>query len=123
MHLECLQKMLPWMVAYDCTNYSCHLPVNILQMKNLPETHPNAHAEFLEGNFSVQCYEGNALNRIAHDQTIEVTINKDTKISGGLIGKTLHHESVNQWVWTAADKAQYHLCSKDLRGMSKACVE
>ena len=57
-------------------------------MKHLPETHPDAHAEFLEGNFSVQRKEGNAFSRIAHGQTIEVIINKDTKTSGCLIGKT-----------------------------------
>ena len=123
MHLACLQEMLPWMVAYDRTNYSRYLPVYILQMKCLPETHPDAYEEFLAGNFAVQRKEGNAFSRIAHDQTIEVTINRDTKTSGGLIGKTLRHESVNQWIWTAADKAQFYQCSKDLSGMRRAGVE
>ena len=43
MHLECLQEMLPWMNAYDHTNYRHYLPVYILQMKHQPETYSDAH--------------------------------------------------------------------------------
>jgi len=70
-------------------------------MKQLLETHLDAHAYFVHRK------EDNAFSRAAHNQTIEVTVG-DTKTSGGLIWKTLRQESINQLVWTAADKAQYN---------------
>jgi hypothetical protein len=41
-------------------------------MKHLPETHPDAHEEFLEGTlqFSIRLVmQGNGFSRIAHNQT------------------------------------------------------
>ena len=120
MHIQCLQEMLPWITAYDRTNYSRYLPVYILDMLCLSSTHPDAHDQLMSGEFAVQLSSNSAFSRIPHDQTIEVTINKDTKTSGGLIGKTLHHDTVNKWIWIAADKARYYECSKDLCGMGVA---
>ena len=119
MHINCLQEMLPWMAAYDRTNYSRYVPVYILDMVHLPETHPDMHNRLMAGEFAVQLTKDRTFNSIPHDQTIEVTINKDTKTSGGLIGKTLRHASVNKWIWTAADKATYYQCSKDLCSMGE----
>ena len=95
MHIQCLQEMLPWITAYDRTNYSRYLPVYILDMLCLSSTNPDAHDQLMAGEFAVQL-SSNLFSIIPHDQTIEVTINKDTKISGGLIGKRLHHDTVNK---------------------------
>jgi len=114
MHLQCLQEMLLWMAAYDRTNYSRYVPLYILDMLQLPETHPDLHNRLMSGEFAVQLTDNRTFTCIPHDQTREVTINKDTKTSGGLIGKTLQHASVNKWIWTAADKAKYYQCSKNL---------
>ena len=57
--------------------------------------------------------------------TIEVTINKGTKTSGGLIGKTLYHESVNQCVCGCqlTRHSTTYAVRTFKRGMSKASVE
>ena len=68
----------------------------------------------MAGEFAVQLTKDRMFSSIPHDQTIEVTINKDTKTSGGLVGKTLRHANVNKWIWTAADKAMYYQYSRNV---------
>ena len=85
MHIQCLQEMLHWMAAYDCTNYARYVPLYILDMLQLPETHPDIHNRLMTGGFAVQLTKDRMFSSIPHDQTIEVTINKDTKTSGGFV--------------------------------------
>ena len=108
MHIQCLQKMLPWMAPYDRTNNARYVPLYILDMLQVPETHTDIHNRLMAGEFLVQLTKGRMFSSIPHDQTIEVTINNDTKTSGGLVEKTLRHASVNKCIWTAADKAKYY---------------
>ena len=82
MHIQCLQEMLPWITAYGRTNYSRYPPVYILDMLRLSSTHPDAHDQLMSGEFAVQL-RSNLFSIIPHDQTVEVTINKDIKTSGG----------------------------------------
>jgi len=105
--------MLVWIAAYDRTNYARYLPVYILDMDMIAKTSPGVHQFFVDGGFVVQRSHQN-FTSIAHDQTIETTINLDTKTPGGLIGKTLRHDSVCKWIWTAADKAQFYESAKNL---------
>ena len=60
----------------------------------------------------------NKFGRISQDQTIEVTINQDTKTYGGLIGISLKPGAVYKWTLLRADWAEflrqcYMLTSKD----------
>ena len=52
-------------------------------MTQLPTTDPEVHAEFMQGGFSAQLDMQNPSGTIPIDQTIEVTINKDTQTPGG----------------------------------------
>ena len=119
MHIQCLQEVLSWMAAYDRTNYARYVPLYIQNILQLSEIHPDIHNRLMAGEFRVQLTKDRMFNSIPHDQTIEVTINKDTKTSGGLVGKTPRHASVNKWLLTAADKAKYYQCSKNLCYMGK----
>ena len=78
------------------------LPVYLLAMRCLPDTHPSRpiHNHLSAGGF-VAHLSASIFSGIAHDQTIEMTINKDTKTSGGLIGRTMQHNAVSKWMWTA----------------------
>ena len=40
LHLAAVRFLLPWMFAYDRTNYARYLPVYGLEMKGLVVTHP-----------------------------------------------------------------------------------
>ena len=112
MHIQCLQEMLPWIAAYDRTNYARYVPLYIQDMLQLPATHPDIQNRLMAGEFAVQLTKDRMFSSIPHDQTIYITINKDTKTSGGLVGTTLRHASVNKWIWTAADKAKYYQCRR-----------
>ena len=50
-------------------------------MISLIDVHPSTHKSFQAGNFVVQ-RSGNAFSQVAVDQTIEQTINRDTKSKG-----------------------------------------
>ena len=54
LHLECIREMLPWYFAYDHVNYARYLPVYLLHMIQLPETHPEAQMMLENGEFGVQ---------------------------------------------------------------------
>jgi hypothetical protein len=52
-------------------------------MTNLFVTHPDFYEAFKEGNFNVQITDSNTFGGIPVDQTMEVTVNKDTQTVGG----------------------------------------
>ena len=43
LHLECIKAVLPWFFAYDHTNYARFLPVYLVHMLELPDTHREAY--------------------------------------------------------------------------------
>lgn len=54
LHLACIRAMIPWCFAYDQINYARYLPYYYSQMSRLPDEHPDVHAEFMQGSFSVE---------------------------------------------------------------------
>lgn len=86
LHLACIRDMIPWMFAYDRTTYSRYLPVYWCDMMTLEEKHPAAHETFQAGDFVAQRSTDSSFSQVAVDQTIEQTINRDTKSKGGIIG-------------------------------------
>ena len=71
LHLECIREMMKWFHAYDRTNYARYLPLYWAEMKNLPNTHPEAHKKFLQGEFSIQRSSVRGFSQTAVDQTVE----------------------------------------------------
>ena len=55
-------------------------------MRSLPTNHPEVYQAFCQGEFSVQMSNANGFSRNEADKTIENTINRDCKTSGGYIG-------------------------------------
>ena len=82
LHLASVRAMIPWCFAYDRLNYARYLPCYDAQMFQLHTTHPNVHAEIMQGGFQVKLGSNNPFGRIPVDQTIEETINKDTQTPG-----------------------------------------
>ena len=87
LYLATLRQTLPWLFAYDRTNYSRYLTAHFQDLMNLEEDFPDIHEEFTNGNFSVQLSKTNPFGRMEADKVIETTINKDTKTPGGTTGK------------------------------------
>uniref|UniRef100_UPI00358FFA87 uncharacterized protein n=1 Tax=Myxine glutinosa TaxID=7769 RepID=UPI00358FFA87 len=99
LHLASVRRMLPWVFAYDHLNYSRYLPVYWLEMSDLATTHPTIHQQCLEGDFAVQ-RSNNAFAKLAYDQTIEQTANRDSKTKGGMTGFTTSKRTVNRCIWS-----------------------
>jgi hypothetical protein len=106
LHLACIRDLIPWCFAMDKTNYSRYLPVYFAQMTQLEQTSPDLHAHFLNGGFSVQLRQASPFSRIAVDQTVEETVNKDTQTSGGSRGFSLNQGAVSKYYITAEHRAE-----------------
>lgn len=76
-------------------------------MSCLEIDHPDVHAHFLEGVFSVQLGGDNPFGKIPVDQTIEETINKDTQTAGGTKGFSLKTGAVMRYYPTSENRSQY----------------
>lgn len=119
MHLQCIRCLLPWMFAYDRVHYSRYLSLYWCDMQQLPEVCPEAHSLLQGGEFAVQ-HGTNAFAQVPVDMAIEQTVNKDTKISGGIIGKSLKPRAVKRWMLTAHDRAATTAACEVLAGQRQA---
>jgi len=53
----------------------------------------------------VQRNKNSGFSSIACDQTIEQTLNRDSKTSGGMVGFTLDRRAMHKWIACHAEKA------------------
>ena len=120
LHLVSVHEMLPWVFAYNRTKYARYLSVYCCEMTNLPQTHPKRNALLLDGHFTVQRNSKSAFAQVAVDQTIEKTLNRDSKTSGGIVGISLNQGAVQRWVLTAHDRARTLQNCRKMAGMYDA---
>ena len=114
LHLISISNLIPWCFAYNRINYAKYLPWYLLQMINLPTTHPDAHEYLADGNFATQIGKDTPFGCIPMDQTIEETINKDTQTPGGTKGFSTKKGAVSRYYITADYRAS---CVRQLRYM------
>lgn len=101
MHMTAMRSLIPWCFGYDHLNYSRYLPIYYAHMSKLPKDHPLVFDEFCHGGFSVQLSSSNPFGRIPVDQTIEETVNKDTKTPGGIKCFSTNFQAVTKHYLTA----------------------
>ena len=65
-------------------------------MRRLPETAPGIHQAFLQGQFLAKRTPGK-FKAVAADQSLEQTINRSQKSSGGIIGSMRKKDFVAEW--------------------------
>ena len=106
LHFLSVREMLPWMFSYDKTNYARYLTLYRCEMTVLPESHPQAFRALQQGQFVVQRSHGGTFSQVPVDQTIEQTLNRDTKTKDGIIGISLNRGAVQRWILTAHDRAE-----------------
>jgi len=86
--------MLPWLFAYDHTNYARYLPVNLLHILSTEDTNPEA-LNLLKGDaFGVLRSKNHGFSRLPIDRTIEKTLNRNSKMKGGIVGFSLNRGAV-----------------------------
>ena len=105
LHLASVRAMIPRCVAYDRLNYARFLPCYCTHISQLLTPHPDVHAEFMQGGFSVQLSSNNPFGRIPVDHTIEETVNK-MNIMGQGISKLPHPDLHDPRI--RKDEAQCH---------------
>ncbi len=101
LHLHSIRELIPWCFAYHRVNYARYLTPYFAQMTNLKDEHPEVEESFKAGWFSVQLSNSNTFGRLPVDQTTEVTVNRDTKTSGGTTGFSLKPAAVQRHYLTA----------------------
>lgn len=104
-HLETLEDMLPFFFGYDRQNYARYITAYLKEMSTLSNTHEFVHRHLNAGLFATQRTTHYGFSGIAHDQTIEQTINREVKTAGGLIGVTLNRNCVQKWILSQAERA------------------
>ena len=114
LHLHAIRQMIPWCLAYDKINYARYLPVYHVEMTNLPSEHPDVYSNFMAGKFAVQLAEESPFGRIPVDQTTEVTVNKDTKTSGGVTKFSLKTGAMNRFYMTAEYRCSFLAHLRDM---------
>lgn len=107
LHLFAIRQMIPWCFAYDKMNYARYLPAYYAQMTTLEVDHPEVYQSFMEGQFSVQLAGDNPFGRLPVDQTTAVTVNKDTKIAGGVTNFSLKTQAVNRFYLTVEFRSAF----------------
>lgn len=100
-YLASVREMLHWVFAYDRTNYA-RLSVYWCEMITLPQIRPESNALLDEHQRSSK----SASAQVAVDQTIEETLNRDSKASSGIVSISLNQGAVHLWVLTAHDMAR-----------------
>jgi hypothetical protein len=83
----------------------------------MPEEKPDVHKALTNGCFSVQRSNNNFFGRIPVDQTIEVTVNKDTQTAGGTMKFTLKQSAMKRYYLTAEHRSSF---LRQLRNMIKS---
>ena len=122
LHLQSVSQILPWIHAYDQLNYAKYLALYFVEMKSLPSTHPGAHNLLMNGGMSVQRNQTYGFTGTPVDQTIEQTINRNTKTRGGIIGFSLKPGAVKRWINTAHQRSSIVDACRTLAGIEGCCT-
>lgn len=85
-------------------------------MLSLEDAHPSVDEAFKEGDFVVQ-RSINAFSQVAVDQTIEQTVNRDTKSKGGIGGFSSNRGAVQRWLLTSHERVAITLACREMAGI------
>ena len=112
LHLSSLAEMLPYLHAYDHTNYARWATVYLADMQLLSETAPEVFQKFTSGNFPVKGSD-NIFNQVWTDLKLEQSLNRHSKTTGGLIGMTQNQEATDKW--HVRQSKDYWTCQRNVR--------
>ena len=76
-------------------------------MLELPDTRPKAYSMLSQGDFGVQRTTSHGFLQLPVDQTMEQTLNRNTKTKGGIIGFSLKKGAVQRWMLTVHARASF----------------
>ena len=109
--------MCPLLFSYDHHNYARYLPVYLLTMLNLSQTHPGCE-ELIQNNGLSVSRSSVPGSHNAVDLTIEQTINRYAKSRGGIVGFSRNASACYRWCMTRHMRATYTQAIFDMVDMS-----
>ena len=95
-YLQAIAEFLPFCFSLNRQNYAKNLSYHYVHMLNLPTSHPTLNRHLEDGGFTASI-SGFPYSQIPCDQIIEMTINRQSKDSGGLSGKTENVGASMRW--------------------------
>ncbi len=95
--LESIHMFLPWCFGLNRHNYARNMSYFYIDMRDLETRNPSAYQYLMDGGFSGSL-SGEKHTKIPMDQIIEMTINRCSKETGGLSGKTENVGASARWV-------------------------
>ncbi|KAL9979291.1 hypothetical protein ACROYT_G016935 [Oculina patagonica] len=115
LYLSSFAEMLPWFAAYDHVNYTRWGAVFLADMSLLPQSAPEVHQGFQNGDF-VTKEALSKFNQIPDDQALE-HVNRAGKVAGGLVGITRTDTARDRWCLTYNERAQLSEDTKVMFGI------
>jgi hypothetical protein len=103
--VECLRQLCNLLFSADHQNYAKYLPLYYIQLAGLPVSHPGAYTLLKDCGLSVSRSDVPG-SRNAVDLTIEQTINRSAKTSGGIVGFS-RNAGAYSWCLTRHKRASY----------------
>ena len=76
-------------------------------------------AENIKDNWTVQRQKIRSFSSLACDQTIEQTVNKDSKTKGGIVGFSLNKGAVHRWIMSQAERSAISGRCQEMANMSE----
>lgn len=104
LYVQSLTELVHWFFALDHFNYSRWISVHLRDMVTLSHLHPQIHAEFLKGHFTVQ-KTVHSFSKIAIDQAHEQN-NAVVKDDGGAVGLTESPAALQRWMVSGPEMAR-----------------
>ena len=117
LHIASLWDMCPAFFSYNHHNYARYVPVYLLTLMNLSDTHPGAEDLLRKNGFSVSRSDVPA-SRNPVDLTIEETINRHAKSHCGIIGFSRNPAAYNRWCITRHARATFMQATYEMADMS-----
>ena len=96
LYIDALAKNVPWLFAFDHTNYAGWIPGNLYHLVTLKYRHPVVYSEFLNGNFTVK-KTARPFSVVAIDQAHEQN-NAAVKEDGGAVGLKEKPAALRRWM-------------------------
>ena len=94
LHINAIRNMIPGRFEYDKVKYARYLTTYFAQMTNLPKSHPHVYKYLKPGQFSLQLTSNYPFEKITVDQSIEVTVSKDTHTPTETAGFSLNTAAI-----------------------------
>jgi len=106
MYMDAMLHMTGLLFSTNHHNYARYLPLYCQQLHCLPETHPGAVEMLRDNGFTVSRSPVPAC-RNSVDITIEQTINRSAKTSGGIVGFSRKPSAYTRWCLTRHTRGSY----------------